>query len=242
MSFLMYRLGTDDWSAVSDLQEIQQFHTTAHRPERTDGDFGDLHFSSASLSKDGRLILKRFVRLVKDTDAVYDTMFAGTFDPAFDTLRGILILTDSRKRVIVFAGDKKYVDTEGRIQDSLIKTFQSAVIRDDRRTVASFITYPFQLNRTSYRGAIRLLKIQDQNQFLRKYDQIFKPRIRNALLTLVGPIWYGGRAWGDHNVISHGVRWQGAPVTLFCGCDTNPPKLEITDLNIEKSLEAVHSH
>jgi len=229
MSILIYRFGMRGSTANFDRVNIERFDSTTHRPKNSWENFGDIasYFDDVSLSMDRIFSITRW-----RTSNVYDTLFLGRFDTSYDTLHGTLNVVHHTPVSLTFTRDFSYMDKDGLLQDSLVKAFQTAIVRDDRSAVASFISYPFHLNEVDKRGKTHSVSIRNRRQFLEKYEKIFTPATQKALLTLAAPIWYGGHAWLYNQVLSNGERYVDHGICLFVGWELHQPTLSISDISL----------
>jgi hypothetical protein len=103
---------------------------------------------------------------------------------------------------------------------SFLAKLKSAVTRGDQKAVASIVRYPLRL---SVGG--RETTVRDSAEFLRKYEQIFQPRVAAAILdqdpeclfgnwqgAMVGDgeVWFQRESSGDFKIITVNVPGTGA--------------------------------
>jgi hypothetical protein len=233
MSLYLYLVDSTQWCMTS-LQV--EFDTTTRRPQHSfDFGFGDIFSNDVCLTPDRRLSFTNWRNNIK----LGDTIFAGQFDNTFQTLEGTLRLKGQTPRIIQLRKDPFYVDTDGHKVDSLLKSFQMALSRDDKGLVADYFDYPFSLHISHLSPhnieSTRTRKIKTKAQLLRNYKSIFTRQVKEALFTLYGPMWYGGEATCEEPVISHGRRWDQSGVSIYAGIDnTRHPELAIDAINLSR--------
>lgn len=142
----------------------------------------DAHYFYRSTLKDIQLegtIVGRF-------EIVFTTVNAppsesGTFylycDSNVTTFHGDFISNDKRKYLVaVVSNGGSSPDRYGAETDSCIKKFYYAVLSGDKKTAAEYVAYPVRINITSRRHYF----INNKKEFLKKYDQLFGPKMVDA--------------------------------------------------------------
>jgi hypothetical protein len=212
-AFLILRYG--DTAA-----EVEKFYSSALHDAEQKGfhkfryNFsGSEGFGFASLLQDGVFIMGK-----RGYKSFRDTLFLGKFEANYDTLHGSIIIPNYSNREVTYVRDAKFVDTEILVQDSLVKAFQLALYRGDKKTVANSIEFPLRVSFFKHYHQRKLLIIKNRAQLYRYYNKIFNTAEVHKLLSLSAPFWELQEIWR----LGLGDIWEDG------GWLNNPPKLSIT--------------